>query len=81
MRRISPVFQGISFGSRDAEKAILPLRKLRNTHELHDEVEFIGSLKGVSETNKERMIDMLQNNLFGLSVLDLILFDYIVLVD
>ena len=50
------------------------------THEMHDEVEFVGGLEGVGEADEEGVVDVLEDHLLGFSVLDLVLLDYVVLV-
>jgi hypothetical protein len=45
------VFLKISYGSKDVGTTIHPLDRQISTHKLHDEVELIGSLKGISKTN------------------------------
>lgn len=57
------------------------LEKLSSPHKGHNEVEFIGSLKGISQSNQERVIDMLQNHFLSFGMLNLILFDNIFLDD
>lgn len=52
-----------------------------STHELHDEVELVGGLEGVGEADQEGVVDVLQDHLLSLRVLDLVLLDYVVLVD
>lgn len=51
------------------------------THELHDEVQFVGGLEGVGESDQEGMVDVLEDHFLCFCVLDLILLDYVVLVD
>lgn len=41
------------------EKALLLLNNAKFTHELHDEVQFIGGLEGIGESDQERVIDVL----------------------
>lgn len=58
-----------------------PLHRIKITHELHDEIEFVGCLKGISEANQERVVDVLQDHLLCFGVLDLIFLDDVVLDD
>lgn len=72
-RRTWPAFQGISWHWRDAGRVRRRLSEGRGTHELHDEVEFVGGLEGVGEADEEGVVDVFQDHLFGLGVLDLVL--------
>lgn len=81
LRKTWPVSLRIFWRWKGVGKALLLLNNARFTHELHDEVEFIGGLEGVGESDQKGMIDVLEDHLLCLCVLDLILFDYVVLVD
>lgn len=48
---------------------------------MHDEVEFVGSLEGIGESDEEGVVDVLQDHLLSLGVLNLVLFDDIILVN
>ena len=57
------------------------LEQLTSSHELHDEENLLWSLERVDQVDQERVVDVLQDHLFRLGVLNLVLVDDLLLAE